>query len=149
MIPGWRPRDDLHHLSHGFRRCSHPRLVRDRRTGAAVIIHIPVFVAIDVAQMQPIHSDLMNAIGTMTMTLRFDTEDSNVPVECCDHYPPRPDAFWSPALALVDLMKPKAWNRLIDRVIQWPMEYAADQDEGMRREVALRGTSVQREAVAA
>jgi hypothetical protein len=25
-------------------------------------------------------------------------------------------------------------------VTQWPMEYAADQDEGMRREVALRGT---------
>lgn len=105
-----------------------------------MIVHLPIFVGIDVAQQQPIHSDLMNAIGTMTMTLRLDTDDSDVPVECCDHYPPRPDAFWSPALALVDLMKAKTWNRLIDRVTQWPMEYAADQDEGMRREVALRGT---------
>lgn len=102
-----------------------------------MIIHLPIFVALDVSASQPIYSDIMNAIGTMTMTLRFDTEDSEVAVECCDHYPPREDAVWSPALALVDLMKARTWNRLIDRVSEWPLDYAADCDEGMRRQIGI------------
>lgn len=92
-----------------------------------MLIHLPIEVVFD-------PDSRGNSLTKVPLTLRFDTETTDVPVEITHHDPADPKAFWQNADAIVDMMPGRAWNRLIDRVTHSPADYCADPIEGDRRQ---------------
>lgn len=92
-----------------------------------MLVHIPIDVAFDAGAYR-------DTIDKQSFTLRFDSDTSNVPVEITRCDPNDPKAEWHPAEAIVEMMAPRSWNRLMDRLRFSPADYCADPVEGDRRQ---------------
>lgn len=92
-----------------------------------MIVHLPIEVAFDFGPCR-------DTLDRQTLTVRFDTETTDVPVEVTRDDPTDPKADWQPASAIVEMMTARAWNRLMDRIAWSPVDYCADPDEGDRRQ---------------
>lgn len=92
-----------------------------------MIVHLPIEVAFDFGPCR-------DTLDRQTLTVRFDTETTDVPVEVTRDDPTNPKADWQPASAIVEMMTARAWNRLMDRIQFSPIDYCADSEEGERRQ---------------
>lgn len=95
-----------------------------------MLVHLPIEVAFDAGAYR-------DTLDKQSLTLRFDSETSDVPVEITRCDPNDPDAEWHPAEAIVEMMAPRSWNRLMDRLRFSPVDYCADPTEGDRRQQLL------------
>lgn len=92
-----------------------------------MLVHLPIEVAFDAGAYR-------DTLDRQSFTLRFDSETSNVPVEITRDDPTNPKSEWHPAEAIVEMMTPRSWNRLMDRLRFSPIDYCADPVEGDRRQ---------------
>lgn len=92
-----------------------------------MLIHLPIEVSFDAGPCR-------DTLDRQALTLRWDTERSDVPVMVTMDDPERPDANWQEAQSIVEMMAPHAWNRLMDRIRFSPIDYFADPVEGDRRQ---------------
>lgn len=95
-----------------------------------MLIHLPIKVTFDTGTDR-------HTLDEQSFTLRFDSETSDVPVEITRCDPNDPKAEWHPAEAIVEVMAPRSWNRLMDRLRFSPVDYCADPTEGDRRQQLL------------
>lgn len=92
-----------------------------------MLIHLPIKVQFDTGPGR-------HTLDTQAFTLRFDSETSDTPVEITRDDPDRPEAEWFPCATIVEMMAPRSWNRLMDRLRYSPIDYCADPVEGDRRQ---------------
>lgn len=92
-----------------------------------MLIYLPIEVSFDAGPCR-------DTLDRQALTLRWDTEITDVPVMITADNPECTDAHWQPAEAIVEMMAPRAWNRLMDRIAWSPVDYCADPDEGDRRQ---------------
>lgn len=92
-----------------------------------MLIHLPIEVSFDAGPCR-------ETLDRQALTLRWDTERTDVPVMITADDPERPDADWQEAASIVEMMGPRAWNRLMGRIRFSPVDYCANPDEGKRRQ---------------
>lgn len=95
-----------------------------------MLILLPIEVSFDAGPCR-------HTLDRQALTLRWDTETTDVPVMITADDPERPDADWQPAHAIVEMMGARAWNRLMDRIRNSPVDYCADPAEGERLQAAV------------
>lgn len=92
-----------------------------------MLVLLPIEVAFDAGAYR-------DTLDKQSFTLRWDTETTDIPVEITRDDPADPTAEWHPAAAIVEMMAPRAWNRLMDRIAFSPVDYCADPTEGDMRQ---------------
>ena len=95
-----------------------------------MLIHLPITIAFDAAGHWP--RDDRNAITKIALTVRFDPDDHSIPVEVCNCYPPPPNAEWAVAEAILYPIDRHSYQRLLRRIERSPIDYCADEAEGLR-----------------